>query len=150
MTDASTSIRRRVWALAWRLALPWVVCGGLLWALVALTPDPNRQPFLDHASRSTGLAVKAATQGVPDWHPVLIVAEWNSRARSEWPAPIGEPPTSEPSYGGWESGAIGWVWGSAPSGTYLVGLVSVWWLPPFPLLWSGVNLWRWVRRGSEG
>ncbi|MFH5806318.1 hypothetical protein [Alienimonas sp. DA493] len=40
MTELPNTAGRRVWALAWRLALPWVVCGGLLWALVGMTPRP--------------------------------------------------------------------------------------------------------------
>ncbi|QDT17425.1 hypothetical protein [Alienimonas californiensis] len=68
----------------------------------------------------------------------MLLLAWNQRLFLN-----GFPPPNEVCYWGW-AGLRG------ASHHHLGGLVAAvdvsgWYLIPFPLLWSGVNLWRWVR-----
>ncbi|MFH5806134.1 hypothetical protein [Alienimonas sp. DA493] len=193
-TDAPLTTGRRTWRLVRTLALPWAVCGGLLWALIGLTPAPSVRcvnamaiaiaPAGERAGSGAELgpvlsAAPAATPsgGLPAlficWNGAPIrdslqvgptrtkVSDFERRANRlrdrlahlrdplapRRPAPPPPLPPKTPLAACVGSEALGAFWraGGEPGDRYLLATVSLWWLIPFPLLWSGFNLWRWVR-----
>ncbi|WP_171187079.1 hypothetical protein [Alienimonas chondri] len=144
MNDAvspPTTTGRRTWRLLRTLALPWIVCGAALWALVGLTPDPARRiPNRDLAS--TGLVVSLSTDEPFTANPADLIAIWNTQA---WIKHYYEDVDRAPVKGTATLGVL-WSAGASSPGKFLMARVGLWWLIPFPLLWSGFHLWRWVRR----
>ncbi|MFH5806315.1 hypothetical protein [Alienimonas sp. DA493] len=170
-TDELTTTRQRRWALWWGLSLPWLICWGLLWTVTEVTPDPSVYYLSVNgiASRSVGPDLTGPAVGFERRNGVSapkpetlgglrrLHVSWNEgrvrealypadpRSRIRWQPPfesLSEPEGSE---------ALGALWktGGGAGGRYLLATVSLLWLLPFPLLWSGFNLWRWVRGGRR-
>ncbi|MFH5806319.1 hypothetical protein [Alienimonas sp. DA493] len=146
MTETPPTTARRTWALTWRLALPWVVCGGLLWALVGLTPEPIEYSWTGYfpgvyrgQSLDGGLAAGIENRRISP-HPIRLAVGWSSDGYNDSPGRGTD----------WSSERFGFAFASdRHDGEWLwCGWLSLWWLLPLPLLWSAFNLWRWVRRGN--
>ncbi|MFH5806316.1 hypothetical protein [Alienimonas sp. DA493] len=152
MTDAPTTTGRRTWRLVRTLALPWVVCGGLLWALCSLTPDPKAGWVRggDPENWGTrGLSARWTTDSlvVGDLHPAAAAVVWNERGLERFLADGGTSGVKH-RVAGWPAFKLAVWFDRGADGSFWAAVVGLWWLLPVPLIWSAFNLWRWVRRGS--
>ena len=140
-TDAPSTAAARLRHLCVTLALPWLVCGGLLWTLVRLTPEPYRIWDMHVAYPPPGLLVgfgsDIGTARVFEPSRTELVLGWNMHV-------LAHPDTEWTEWDGRRSGVIAYTFRS-PSGGSAFAAIRAWWLLPAPLLWTGFNLWRWVR-----
>ena len=140
---------RRMRSLLVALGLPWVVCGGGLWAVVACTPGVSDWAPPEKQDLTSGLSFTWFDTRGFSFHPRTLRIDWN---------PAGYQDRLYESFGGgggrsmpeptfnFPNAGIGLMAGDAPAGRWAALGISCWWLVPFPLLWSGFNLWRWTRR----
>ncbi|MEM9701002.1 MAG: hypothetical protein AAF907_01005 [Planctomycetota bacterium] len=139
-TETNAAPRRRLWLLLCWLTLPWLVCPLALALLLSWTPNiemsaPDRPPW-----QRPGLVVDLQTGvghtggGIGAYRTELIVG-WQLHRQGDlaW-------------WWIWEGGGLASSGINAQTGQSWFVAVWVWWLLPFPVLWSAVHLWRWVRR----
>jgi len=141
MTGPPTTTARRMRRLLGTLALPWVVCGGPLWAAVwATAPDvtPDGGVVIGR-----GVQVEVISPGgrLP-W--LRVQKNLLGEVRSNMVG-FDEPPG--PPVAGRLPG-LSWVSGDSSVGRWMRLDASLRSLLPIPLLWSGFNLWRWFRRSA--
>ena len=145
MHDSPATTGYRLRRLAFSLALPWLVCGGLLWALVGLTPRPCFIWDIFPERPAPGLTA--------DFGPGLSTAGRFGGPRHElsvgWNTPVLDHARAGWTDWGWKAGGIVLVTDRSPWGRSELLAVRVWWLLPAPLLWTGINLWRWARRADR-
>lgn len=147
MTDAPTTTARRTWRLVRTLALPWVVCGGLLGAFVGLTPPnvpPN--PVVAEDPYVPGLSASLDFRNRPPGHPGELQFGWNGPVFST-SYPTSRHRTtggSPPAFWRWCGTAL--KWGDGPAGLCWHGQIGLGWFLLPAAAWSAFNLWRWVRR----
>ena len=144
MHDSPATTGDRLRRLMISLALPWLACGGLLWALVGLTPRPcfiwETFPERPAPGLTAEFGPALSTAGPFGGPRHELSVGWNTHV-------LGHPNLEWTERGARSAGFVV-VSARSPLGRSELLAVRVWWLLPAPLLWTGINLWQWVRQAK--